>query len=140
LNSSGSNPPSADKRFCEFVLVSNGLEVVGVSLGVVILSFERLATLPLSARVIADLTGKDHLPITNKSHHITETDKVKVLEEFGIIELFLKCQSGARETGDEDDCRFGRVTSSMGPDLGTVLGLHELSEGWHDEESQMLVE
>lgn len=62
---------------------------------------------------------------------IAGTDEVKVFYEFGIIELFLKRQSGARETGDEDDSRFGRVASSVGPDFSTVLGLHELSEGWH---------
>ena len=46
--------PPADKRFGEFVLISNGLEVIRVSLRVVILGFERLTTLTLSARVVTN--------------------------------------------------------------------------------------
>jgi len=69
---------------------------------------------------------------------VTETDEVKVLEEFGIVELFLKRQSSARETGDKDDRWLGRVTGSMGPDLSTVLGPHKVSERGHDEEIQVL--
>jgi len=65
-------------------------------------------------------------------NRVIGTDEVKVLEEFGIVELFLKRQSGAREAGDKDDGRFGRVASSMGPDLSAVLRMHELSERGHD--------
>jgi hypothetical protein len=101
---------------------------------VVILSFERLTTLTLSARVITDLMKGDRRVNDRESNGVTETDEVKVLEEFGIIELFLKRQSGARETGDKDDRWFGGVTGSMGPDLGTVLGPHEVSERGHDKE------
>jgi len=50
------NAPPADKRSCEFVFINDSLEVIGVSLGVIILSLERLITLTLSARVITDLT------------------------------------------------------------------------------------
>lgn len=73
----------------------------------------------------------------NLTNRIAGTDKVEVLEEFRVIELFLKCQSGARETGDEDDGRFGGITGGMSPNFGTVLGLYELSEGWHNEENQV---
>ena len=118
MKSSESNVPSADKRSRESVFVNDGLEIVCVSLGVIIFRLEGLTTLALSARVI--------------------TDEVKVLEEFGIIELFLKRQSGTRETGDKDDGWFGRVTSSMGPDLGTVLGPYELSERGHNEGIRVL--
>ena len=69
---------------------------------------------------------------------MTETDEVKVLKQFGIIELLLKRQSGAGETGDKDDGRLDRIASSVGPDLGTILGPHELSERWHGEEIQVL--
>ena len=51
----GPNAPSTDKRVYEFVFVDNSLEVIGVSLGEVILGLERLTTLSLSARVITDL-------------------------------------------------------------------------------------
>ena len=68
-----------------------------------------------------------------ETNRVTETDEVKVLEEFWILELFLKRQSGARETGDKDDGRFGRVAGTMGPDLCAVLGLNELPERWHGE-------
>jgi hypothetical protein len=72
---------------------------------------------------------------TGKSEdRIAGTNKVEALQKFGIIELFLKCQSGTGEPGDEDNGRFGRVASSMSPNSGTVLGLNKLSEGWHDED------
>ena len=71
---------------------------------------------------------------------IAGTDEVQVFEQFWIIELFLKRQSGARETGDEYDGRFGRVSGSMSPNFSTVLGLHELSEGWHGEEIRILLD
>jgi hypothetical protein len=61
------------------------------------------------------------------------TDKVEALEELGIVELFLKRKSGARETGDEDDRWLGRVARSVGPDPSAVLGLHKLSERGHEE-------
>lgn len=72
-------------------------------------------------------------------NRVTEAYEVKVLKEFGIVELFFKCESGTRETGDEDHGRFGRVTSSMGPNAGAVLRLHELSESGHDEVGLLLL-
>jgi len=72
-------------------------------------------------------------------NRVTGTDEVKVLEEFGVVKLFLKRQSGARETGDKDDGRFGRVSGSMRPDLSAVLRMHELPEKWHDEGMQTLM-
>ena len=104
----------------------------------IIISLERLTTLTLSARVITDLVKGKRRVNGREMNRATETDEVKILKEFGIVELFLKRQSGARETGDKDDRWFGRVTGSMGPDLSTVLGLHELSERRHDEEIQAL--
>ena len=71
---------------------------------------------------------------------IAGTDKVEVFEEFTVVELFLKRQSGARETGNENDGWFGRVASSVSPDPGTVLRLYELSKGWHGEESRILLD
>jgi len=133
------NVPPADKRFCEFVFINDSLEVIGVSLGVIILSFERLITLTLSARVITDLMKRDRCVNDRETNHVTGTDEIKALEEFGIVELFLKRQSGARETGDKDDRWSGRVTGSMGPDPSTILGPHEPSERGHDEEIQALV-
>ena len=65
------------------------------------------------------------------------TDEVKVLEEFGILKLLLERESSAREAGNEHDGRLCGVASSMGPDLGTVLGLHELPKRGHDEEIQV---
>ena len=138
MKSSRSNAPSTDKRSCEFVFVNESLEVVGISLGVIILSLERLTALPLSARVIPDLMKGDRRINDRETNCVTRTDEVKVLEEFGIFELFLKRQSGARETGDKDDRWFGGITGRMGPDLSTVLGLHELSERGHDEDIQAL--
>lgn len=64
-------------------------------------------------------------------NRIAGTDEVEVFEQFGIIKLFLERQGGTRKTGDEDDGRFFRVAGSMSPNVSTVLGLHELSEGWH---------
>jgi len=55
----GSNAPSTDKRFCEFVFINNGFEIIGVSLRVVILCLERLTTLTMSARVVTDLIKGD---------------------------------------------------------------------------------
>ena len=136
LRSSGLNVPSTDKRLFEFIFIDNGLEVVGVSLRMVILSFQRLTTLSLSARVIADLMKGDCRVNDREMNRMTGTDEVKILEELGIIELFLKRQSGTRETGDKDDGRFGWVTGSMRPDLSAVLRLHELSERGHDKEIQ----
>ena len=52
---SRSNPPSTDERFRELVLVDDSFKIVCVSLRVVILSFERLTALTLSARVITNL-------------------------------------------------------------------------------------
>ena len=69
---------------------------------------------------------------------VTGAYKVEVLEELGIVELFLKRKSGARETGDEDNGRFGRVACSVGPDLSAVLGPHKLSERGHEEGIQAL--
>jgi hypothetical protein len=124
-----SNTPSVDKRLREFVLIDNGLEVVGVSLGVVILSLERLVTLTLTARVITDLAKKVRLLKTEKSTNgIAGADEVEIPEELGVVKLFLKCQSGTRETGDEYDGWFGGVSSSLSPNFGAVFGLHELSE------------
>lgn len=51
----GPNVPSANERLRKFVLISDGLEVICVSLRVVILSFERLTTLTLTARIVTDL-------------------------------------------------------------------------------------
>jgi len=110
----GSDAPPADERLVKFVFIDNGLEVIRVSLRVIILSIERLITLTMSTRVV--------------------TDEVEVFEEFAIIELFLKCQSGTRETGDEDHGRFSRVAGSVCPNFSTVLGLYELSEGSHGED------
>jgi len=133
------NAPSTDKRFREFVFVNDSLEVVGVSLRVVILSLERLITLTLPARVITDLMKGDGCVNDRETNHVTGADEIKAFEEFGIVELFLKRQGGARETGDKDDRWLGRVTGSMGPDPSTILGPHELSERGHDEEIQALV-
>ena len=105
----------------------------------IILSLERLIALTLSARVITDLMKGGRCVNDRETNHVTRTDEMKVLEEFGIVELFLKRQSGARETGDKDDRWFGGVTGSMGPDPSTILGPHELSERGHDEEIQALV-
>ena len=139
MKSSESNVPSADKRSRESVFVNDGLEIVCISLGVIILRLEGLTTLTLSARVITDLVkGGGRYVNDRETNRVTATDEVKVLEEFGIIELFLKRQSGTRETGDKDDGWFGRVTGSMGPDLGTVLGPHELSERGHNEGIRVL--
>ena len=47
-------------------------------------------------------------------------------EEVGLHErvypLFIKSEGGARETGDEHDDRFGRVTGRLCPNLGAVRG------------------
>ena len=59
MKSSGPNAPSADKGSCEFVFVNDSLEVIGVSLGVIVLGFERLTTLTLTTGVIADLMKGD---------------------------------------------------------------------------------
>ena len=47
--------PSADERPGEFIFIGDSLEVIGISLGEIVVSLERLATLTLPARVIADL-------------------------------------------------------------------------------------
>ena len=60
------------------------------------------------------------------------TDEIEVLEELGIVELFLKRKSGARETGDKDDSWLGRIARRVRPDPSTVLGLHKLSERGHE--------
>ena len=101
----------------------------------VVLSLERLATLTLAAGVITDLIKGDRRINDRELDRVTETDEVKVLEEFGIVELFLKRQSGARKTGDKDDGWFCGVAGSMGPDLSTVLRLHELPERGHGKKS-----
>ena len=49
------NVPSADERFDEFIFIDDSLEVIGVSLREIVLGFERLTTLTLPTRVIADL-------------------------------------------------------------------------------------
>jgi hypothetical protein len=73
-------------------------------------------------------------------NRIAGTDQVEIFEEFRVIELFLKREGGARETGDEDDGRFCGVAGSVSPNFSTILGLHKLSEGWHDREGiQMLL-
>ena len=123
-----SNAPSTDERLPELVFVDNGLEIIGVSLGVIIIGLEWLTTLTLTARVVTDLMkGNDALISEKPMNRIAGTNKVEVLEEFGVIKLFLKCKGGARETRDEDNGRFGRVASSMSPNFGTVLRLDELS-------------
>jgi len=63
---SGSNAPSANKRFSEFVSISNGLEVIGVSLRVVIFGLERLTTLTMPAGVITDLRNGAVASMTGK--------------------------------------------------------------------------
>ena len=131
MKSSGLNVPSADKGFCESVFIDNSLEIIGVSLREVILGLEGLTTLTLTARVITDLMKGNRRVNDQEMGRVTGTNEVEVVEEFGIVELFLKRQSGARETGDKDDGRFGRVTGSMSPDLSTVFGLHELAERGH---------
>ena len=103
----------------------------------VILGLERLATLSLSARVIANLMRGDRCVSDREVNLRAETYEVKVLEELGVIKLFLECQSGTRETGNKDDGRFGRVTGRMGPDLSAVIGLYELAERGHDQEIQV---
>jgi hypothetical protein len=50
-----SNAPSADERLSELVFIKDGLEVIGVSLGVVVFGLERLTTLTLTARVVTNL-------------------------------------------------------------------------------------
>lgn len=88
----------------------------------VILRLERLAALALPAGVVTDLIKGDHrVSKTGKTNRVAATDEVKAIKELGIVELFLKCQGGTRETGDKDDGRLGGVAGSMGPDLGPVL-------------------
>ena len=61
------NVPSADERFDEFVFIDDSLEVIGVSLGEIVLGFEWLTTLTLPARVIADLVkGTAELAVRNE--------------------------------------------------------------------------
>ena len=50
----------------------------------------------------------------------THHEKVGLHER--ALPLFLKSERGARETGDEHDGRFGRVTSRLCPNVGTVCG------------------
>ena len=106
----------------------------------VVLGREWLSTLPLSARVITDLMRRIVGVNDQEMNRIMMvTDEVKVLEEFRVIKLFLERQSGAGETGDKNDCGFGRIAGSVGPDLSAVLRLHELPERGHDEGNQVLM-
>ena len=50
----------------------------------------------------------------------------------GLSRCGLKAR-GARETGDEHDGRFGRVTGRLCPDIGTVCGRDIDSRGGRDK-------
>lgn len=55
VSSLAPNVPSADERSGDFIFVDDSLEVIGVSLGEIVLGLERLTTLTLPAGVVADL-------------------------------------------------------------------------------------
>ena len=59
-------------------------------------------------------------------------------EEVGFHErahpLFIENERGARETGDEHDCRFGRVAGRLCPNLGAVRGSYIDGHGRRESE------